>query len=184
MPEFLQPDARTVAHRAKWRLRGQARPLFARTTRAGEESVWDYPRPPRIVPEARAVDVRFGDRILAESTRAVRVLETASPPTVYVPPGDVRAELFVPSGARSLCEWKGEAIDYDLVDGPGSVAWSYPRVFPEFEAIAGWFAFYPARVACTLDGERVRPQPGDYYGGWLTDEIVGLVKGEAGAVDG
>ncbi len=183
MPEFLQPDARIEAHRAKWRFRGQTRPPFARIPGACEESVWDYPRPPRIDPERRAIDVRSGARVLAESTLGLRVLETASPPTVYVPPADVHTELLVPSGARSLCEWKGEAIDYDLVDGPASVAWSYPRVFPEFEAIAGWFAFYPARVACTLGGERVRPQPGDYYGGWLTDEIVGPVKGEAGVVD-
>ena len=87
---------------------------------------------------------------------------------------------LAPSGRRSLCEWKGEAVDFDLVDGPGSVAWCYPRVFPEFAGIAGWFAFYPSRLECFVADERARPQPGGYYGGWLTEEIVGPVKGEPG----
>lgn len=183
MPTFLRPDARVEAHRAQWRWRGQARPDFARAPDAGEESVWDYPRPPRIVPEQRVVTVDSERGVLAESSRAVRVLETASPPTIYVPPEDVRVEWLSPSGRRSFCEWKGEAVDYDLLAGSSSVAWSYPRVFPEFEAIAGWFSFYPARLDCRLGDQSVRPQPGGYYGGWITDEIIGPVKGEPSAVD-
>ena len=168
------------AARAKWALRGQQRPDFAIEPGPGQESVWDYPRPPRIESDTRRVEIRFGERVLGSTTRAVRVLETASPPTFYLPPDDVTPGALVPSGRRSLCEWKGEAADLDLVDGPESVAWCYPRVFPEFAAIAGWIAFYPARVECFVGDERVRAQPGGYYGGWITDEIVGPVKGEPG----
>ncbi len=183
MTETLQADARIEAARARWRNRGQARPDFAIVPQEGQESVWDYPRPPRLEGDARRVEVRAGGRLVAATDRAVRVLETASPPTFYIHPDDVDRDALVPSGRTSLCEWKGQAVDFDLVDGPGSVAWCYPRVFPEFAALAGWFAFYPARVECFVDGERVRPQPGGYYGGWITDEIVGPVKGEPG-IDG
>ena len=182
MPEFLQPSAMIEAARDKWALRGQRRPDFAHAPGPGEESVWDYPRPPRIVADPRAVEVRFGDRVIASTTRAVRVLETASPPTFYVPPDEVDTAALVESGRRSLCEWKGEAVDFDLVGGPPSVAWCYPRVFPEFADIAGWLAFYPARLACFVAGERVRPQPGGYYGGWITDHVVGPFKGEPGTL--
>lgn len=183
MTDFLHADARIEASRSHWRHRGQTRPDFAKPTREGQESVWDYPRPPRIVPDPRPVEVRFEGRVIASTTRAIRVLETASPPTFYVRPEDVDRAALVPSGRTSMCEWKGQAVDFDLADGPASVAWCYPRVFPEFAEIAGWFAFYPARVECFVDDERVRPQPGGYYGGWITDEIVGPVKGEPG-IDG
>ena len=180
---MLEADARVLASRNAWTYRGHERPPFARAPGEGEESVWDYPRPPRLVADDRLVEVGLGDRIVARTRRAVRVLETASPPTFYLPPGDVEMDWLVPSGARSFCEWKGIAVDLDLRDGPRSVGWRYPETFPEFEAIAGWPAFYPARLECFVDGERVRPQPGGYYGGWLTREIVGPVKGEPG-IDG
>ncbi|MEM9177408.1 MAG: DUF427 domain-containing protein [Myxococcota bacterium] len=180
MDEFLQASAMIRAAREKWALRGQARPAFAQEPGPGEESVWDYPRPPRIVADPRPVEVRFGERVLASTSRAVRVLETASPPTFYIPPDDVDLATLAESGRTSICEWKGQAVDFDLVGGPESVAWCYPRVFPEFASIAGWIAFYPARVECLVAGERVRPQPGGYYGGWITDEIKGPVKGEPG----
>lgn len=79
-----------------------------------------------------------------------------------------------------MCEWKGVALDFDLLQGPPSVAWCYPQTFPEFDAIAGWISFYPAKLACFVADERVRPQPGGFYGGWITDELVGPVKGEPG----
>ncbi|MGB0621267.1 MAG: DUF427 domain-containing protein [Myxococcota bacterium] len=180
MADFLESNGMIDAAREKWDYRGQRRPDFAEAPGLGQESVWDYPRPPRIIADPRRVEVRFGTRVIAATTRAVRVLETASPPTFYVPPEDVDIAALVPSGRRSLCEWKGEAVDFDLVDGPGSVAWCYPRVFPEFAGIAGWFAFYPSRLECFVADERARPQPGGYYGGWLTEEIVGPVKGEPG----
>ena len=183
MSGFLEASDAIRAHRAAWRNRGRRRPSFAHEPLPGQESVWDYPRPPRIEAESRTIEIRWRDEVVGASRRGVRVLETASPPTVYLPPDDVAVERLVASGARSLCEWKGEAVDYSLAGGPSSVAWSYPHVFPEFAAIAGWFSFYPARLDCSLGGERVRPQPGGYYGGWITDEIVGPVKGEPGARD-
>ena len=169
-----------LAARAKWRFRGLARPSFAQEPGPGQESVWDYPRPPRLASDTRRVRVTHGQRVLADSTAAVRILETASPPTFYVPPEDVDATLLRPSARTTLCEWKGIAREFDAVDRTG-VAWAYLDTFPEFDPIAGYFSFYPARVRCTVDGEAVRPQPGGYYGGWLTDEIVGPVKGEAGS---
>jgi uncharacterized protein (DUF427 family) len=176
----LDPDASILRHREQWRYRGADRPAFAQSPKAGEESVWDYPRPPRIVPDTRLVQVYFGDRCIAESSAAVRVLETSSPPTFYVAPTDVRLDWLAASGSRSSCEWKGIATALDLLDGPPSAGWTYPETFPEFQTIAGWIAFYPSKLTCVVDGERVRPQPGGYYGGWVTDEIIGPVKGEPG----
>ena len=169
-----------LAARAKWRFRGLARPSFAQEPGPGQESVWDFPRPPRLASDTRRVRVALGQRVLADSTAAVRILETASPPTFYVPPEDVDATLLRPSARTTLCEWKGIAREFDVADRTG-VAWAYLDAFPEFDAVAGYISFYPARVRCTVDGEAVRPQPGGYYGGWLTDEIVGPVKGEAGS---
>jgi len=180
MSTFLEPDRDILEHRQRWRYRGDDRPDFAIPPGPGEESVWDYPRPPRIVVDPRRVEVFFDDESIAMTTQAVRVLETASPPTFYIPPADVALHRLVESGQRSMCEWKGLAVDFDLADGPRSVGWCYPRVFPEFETIAGWFAFYPAMLDCRVAGERVRAQPGGYYGGWITGEIVGPVKGEPG----
>ena len=171
---------RVLAARAKWHFRGRTRPAFAQPPGPGEESVWDYPRPPGIAPEPRRVRVSHEGRVLADSTLAVRVLETASPPTFYIPPEDVDKTLFRPSGRTTLCEWKGVAREFDLADRAG-VAWAYFDTFPDFRAITGYFSFYPARVCCTVDGEAVRPQPGGYYGGWLTHEVVGPVKGEPGS---
>ena len=180
---MLKADAREIASRRAWRWRGDERPPFAREPGPGQESVWDYPRPPRIEPETREVEIRFGTQTLARTRSAVRVLETASPPTFYLPPSEVDTSGLEPSGARSFCEWKGEAVDLDLRGGPRSVGWCYPETFPEFASIAGWLAFYPAKLECFVDGERAAPQPGGYYGGWLTKEIVGPVKGEPG-IDG
>jgi len=177
---LLKASDEVLEHRRRWRYRGDERPAGAIVPNQDQESVWDYPRPPSIVAESRRVEVRFGNDLLADSLRAVRVLETASPPTFYLPPADVRTDRLVESGRESMCEWKGIAQDFDLVEGPTSVAWCYARTFPEFASIAGWFSFYPARLECFVAGERVRPQPGGFYGGWITDEVVGPVKGEPG----
>ena len=167
-----------------WHWTGASRPPFADTPSPGQESVWDYPRPPRIAADRREVVVRSGATVIARSTRAVRVLETASPPTFYLPPGDVDARVLRPADGGSHCEWKGSAAYWSVVlpDGGAwdAVGWSYPRPTPAFAAIAGWLSFYPARLACTVDGERVRPQPGGFYGGWLTDDIAGPCKGAPG----
>ena len=163
-----------------WTYRGQERPSFAEHPGTGKESVWDYPRPPRIELDTRQVVVRQGQRLLAESQRAVRVLETASPPTFYIPPEDVRGELLEPCPGRSHCEWKGAARYWRIKGASSAQAWSYPEPTASFHIIAGYFSFYPALVECYVDGERARPQPGQFYGGWVTDEIVGPFKGPAG----
>lgn len=165
-----------------WEHRGQKRPPFAEAPRPGQESVWDYPRPPALVPDTRRVVVRAGERVIADSTCALRVLETASPPTFYLPAADVDRAALVPAAGRSFCEWKGEAR-YWAIEGDAEgtpVGWDYPQPTAAMAAIAGCFAFYPARVQCSVDGERVRPQRSEFYGGWITDEIVGPFKGEPG----
>jgi uncharacterized protein (DUF427 family) len=130
------------------------------------------------------VTVRLGAFSIAETTRAVRVLETASPPTFYLPPEDVRTELLEPATGTSLCEWKGEAEYRDVVVGDRRIeraAWLYPEPFPEFETLRGHLSFYPAKLECFVGGHRVRPQPGRFYGGWVTPELVGPFKGEPGS---
>jgi uncharacterized protein (DUF427 family) len=166
-----------------WHYRGQQRPPFARQPGPGQESVWDYPRPPLLVPDTRRVEVFAGDWRVGGSSRALRVLETASPPTFYLPPEELDLTLLCPSAERSACEWKGTARYWVLAgptDGARLVAWSYATPPARYAAMAGYLAFYPGRVRCFVDGERVRPQPGGFYGGWITDEVVGPFKGEPG----
>ena len=165
-----------------WTWYGQQRPDFADIPGPGQESVWDYPRPPALDPCTQLVEVKAAGAVLARSRNAVRVLETASPPTVYIPPADIRMDLLVPVGGSSYCEWKGAAQYWGLAAAPGSpaVGWSYPTPSPAFTAIAGWLCFYPGRSECDVDGERVRPQEGGFYGGWVTDRIVGPWKGRPG----
>lgn len=170
---------------AQWRYTGNERPAFAEVPGAGQESVWDYPRPPRLVPDAREVVVRIGALELVRTRRALRILETASPPTFYLPFADARIDLMLE--ARDMrgtaCEWKGSARYWTFIDGDARLkgaAWSYPSPNPPYQAIANCFSVYPGRVACYVDGERVRPQDGSFYGGWVTSEIVGPWKGAAG----
>lgn len=150
----------------------------------GQESVWDYPRPPRVERTERLVRVEFGGEVVAESRRALRVLETAGAPVFYLPPDDVRRELLQPIERRTSCEWKGGGHYFDLVVGDRrspSAAWSYPTPLPGYEAIRDHVAFYAGRVdRATVDGEEVTPQPGGYYGGWVTHDVVGPFKGEPG----
>ena len=166
-----------------WQFRGQQRPPFALEPGPDQESVWDYPRPPALVPDERRVQVRCSDFLIADTTRAIRILETASPPTFYLPPEDVRLEWLQQSRHQSYCEWKGAASYWSFVHGAkrtADVGWSYPSPTESFSVIAGYFSFYPARAECYVEGERVRPQVGGFYGGWVTDEIVGPHKGEPG----
>lgn len=148
------------------------------------ESVWDYPRPPRLEREKRRVRVELCGVVLAESDDALRVLETSHPPAIYIPPRDVRMDLFERTEQRSFCEWKGAAIYFDVRTGErtvANVAWSYPKPTPAFAAIRDYVSVYPGRMdACYLGGERVAAQPGDFYGGWITGEIVGPFKGGPG----
>lgn len=169
--------------RAAWNYRGEHRPNFAETPGPGEESVWDYPRPPALVPESRPVEVRFKGLTLAQSTEAVRVCETGSPPTLYVPPSDVELTYLSPSRRRTFCEWKGKALYLTLETTEATVedvAWIYPQPFTEFSRIAGWISFYPGKLDCFLGSEAVRPQAGGFYGGWVTHEVIGPFKGAPG----
>lgn len=151
-----------------------------------KENVWDYPRPPRIEPVDRHVRVVLGGETIAESDRALRVLETSSPPTIYIPREDVREDLLIDVDAvQTECEWKGTA-SYVHAEAGGKranrVAWHYPEPKEGFEQLRDHLAFYPRRVdAAYLDDEEVTPQPGAYYGGWITKEIEGPFKGESGS---
>ena len=153
----------------------------------GQESVWDYPRPPACVASARHVVVATSDRVVADTRAAVRILETSHPPTWYVPPADVRPGSLVRSNARStFCEWKGSATYWDVLGADGvaldAAAWSYEQPSPGYEAIAGFLAFAPGRLQCTVDGEVARPQEGGFYAGWITDDVVGPFKGGPGTL--
>ncbi len=150
----------------------------------GQESVWDYPRPPRLEPTERRIEIVCNGETIADSRRAFRVLETSHPPVYYLPPEDVRRDLLRPGRGRSVCEWKGAAAYHDLVVGDRIVedaAWSYPRPTPTFAPIANYLAFYPSKVdRCLVDGVEVQAQPGDFYGGWITPDVIGPFKGAPG----
>lgn len=147
----------------------------------GEESVWSYPRPPRLEPSDRRVIIEFGGRIIADTTRAWRVLETSHPPSWYLPPEDLDRSVLEPARGRSMCEWKGQARYWTVrVDGRSAeaVAWSYPAPTTAFAPIADHLAFYAGPMdRITVDGAEVEPQPGGFYGGWITPEIKGPFKG-------
>lgn len=148
------------------------------------ESVWDYPRPPALDRCVRRVRVELDGVTLADSTAALRVLETSHPPTIYIPPGDIVAACIRPVGERSYCEWKGIATYFDVQAGSrreARAAWTYREPVAAYAALRGHVAFYPGRMdACWLDDELVRTQPGDFYGGWITADVRGPFKGGAG----
>src|SRR4051794_40827480 len=149
------------------------------------ENVWDYPRPPTVVPCRWRVRVELAGQVLADSVRAVRVLETSHPPTIYIPPDDVRADLLRASEAGpSWCEFKGEARYLDAVVGDRrveGVAWTYPQPAADYAVLREHVAFYPGRIdAAWLDDERVQSQEGDFYGGWITADLHGPFKGGPG----
>jgi uncharacterized protein (DUF427 family) len=151
----------------------------------GQESVWDYPRPPCLEPSARHVRVLLGGLTIADTRRALRVLETSHPPTYYIPLEDVLPDVLLSEpGLGSVCEWKGAARYYTVKAGGLSAAraaWSYPSPSAPFAALKDHVAFYArAMEACFVDDELVRPQPGDFYGGWITKDVVGPFKGEPG----
>jgi uncharacterized protein (DUF427 family) len=152
----------------------------------GQESVWDYPRPPRVEASTRHIRVMFNDHVIAQTTRAIRVLETSHPPVYYIPPEDVDMTCFQATSRRTFCEFKGAARYWTIRVGERqaeNAAWSYPQPEPGFEPIRDYLAIYPSRVdECTVDGERVQAQAGDFYGGWITAEIVGPFKGGPGTV--
>ncbi|MFF5173210.1 DUF427 domain-containing protein [Micromonospora sp. NPDC000089] len=150
------------------------------------ESVWDYPRPPRLERTGRRIGIRHAGVTVVDSDRCWRVLETSHPPVYYVPREDVTGGRLVSARGRTRCEWKGEASYWDLLVGEARVreaAWSYERPDPAYAELAGAVAFYPGRVdECTVDGERVEVQPGDFYGGWITSDVTGPFKGAPGTL--
>ena len=174
---------RIAAARAQWRWDGRERPPFATVPGPGQTSVWDFPRPPRLAPDAREVVIHWGATQVARTNRAIRVLETAHPPSFYIPWADVVRELLQPAAGSSFCEWKGPAAYWTLVDGDRSlpdIAWSYPHPLEDAEALANCVAFYARDLDCRVGGETVLPQPGGFYGGWITPELVGPFKGGPG----
>lgn len=150
-----------------------------------KESVWDYPRPPRVEPVGEQVRIELGGEVIARSDRAVRVLETASPPQIYLPPEDIAEGALEPVSGHSVCEWKGLASYADVLGGGERLergAWFYPEPNPRYEELKGWVSFYPGRVdGAYIGDEKARPQEGKFYGGWITDELEGPFKGAPGS---
>lgn len=150
----------------------------------GQESVWEYPRPPSIDQSDEHVVVTFAGVAIAETHGALRVLETSHAPVYYLPPDDVHLEFLSAIERRTVCEFKGVAAYADVVVGDRRAAaacWWYPEPVPGYEALAGWIAFYPSKMErVTVDGERVQPVGGDFYGSWITSRVVGPFKGGPG----
>lgn len=152
--------------------------------KAGQESVWDYPLPPKLERTDKHLNIVLGGEIIAETNRGFRVLETSHPPVYYFPPSDVRMEFLSENAGSSFCEWKGAASYYDLQIGDKFIknaAWFYKKPTGNFAEIENYLAFYPSKMdECFVDGESVKSQEGDFYGGWITSDIVGPFKGGAG----
>ena len=146
--------------------------------------MWDYPRPPRLEPTTTAIEVVLGGVVVASTTTALRVLETSHPPTYYLPMSCFADGALRPAQGGSFCEWKGQASYLDILGGDAVAprsAWFYPDPTPAYAEIADHVALYPGAVErCTVDGEVVRPQPGGFYGGWVTSSVVGPFKGDPG----
>lgn len=156
------------------------------TPEPGQESVWDYPRPPRLEETTKHIRVIFNGIAIADTRRAKRVLETSHPPSYYIPPEDIKLEHLLQTERKSFCEWKGMAGYANVVVGDKRAAnagWYYPEPTPEFSSIKDHFSFYASKMdACYVDDELVQSQPGDFYGGWITKDIVGPFKGGAGTM--
>ncbi len=149
-----------------------------------KESVWDYPRPPRLEMFAKKIEIIFNGEVIATTCSALRILETSHPPVYYIPPMDIAMEYLSHSNGSSYCEWKGQA-DYWNVEVKDRraerAAWSYATPSSAYTALKDHIAFYAhAMERCTVDGEIVTPQPGNFYGGWITSNLVGPFKGASG----
>ncbi|GAB3887141.1 DUF427 domain-containing protein [Terrabacter terrigena] len=154
-------------------------------TGPGQESVWDYPRPPSVEPTDELVEVVLGGEVVASTRAALRLLETSHPPTYYLPRDAFAEDALQPAEGHTHCEWKGQASWFDLVAGDrraARAAWHYPDPAPAYAVLLGHVAVMPALVdECRVDGQRVRPQEGGFYGGWITDRVVGPFKGGPGS---
>jgi len=151
-----------------------------------QESVWNYPRPPALEPEARRIRVVFNDTTIADTTDALRVLETSHPPVYYLPPADVAMDYLERESRTTMCEFKGRAVYYTVAVGgrsSRSAAWAYPTPTDRFADLKDYVTFYASKVdACCVGDEEARAQEGDFYGGWITDDVVGPFKGGAGTM--
>ncbi len=173
-----------IVGRHGWRYDGRQRPSFAVQPGPGQESAWDYPRPPRVELDTREIVVRVADVEVARTRRGQRVLETASPPTFYIPLADIATEYLERAPGSSSCEWKGTARYWTVSVPPvvlTAVGWSYADPPPDLDAIRDHLSFYPGRIECYIDRIRVLPQAGGFYGGWITPEVVGPFKGNPGS---
>lgn len=152
----------------------------------GQESVWDYPRPPRLEPVSGRVTIRLGGQLIADTMDAVRVLETSHPPVYYLPIADFAPGALVDADGSSFCEFKGRARYLDVRGGGAerpAAAWNYPAPTPGFAPLVDRVAVYAAPMdECTVNGEVVTPQPGGFYGGWVTRSVVGPFKGVPGSM--
>lgn len=150
------------------------------------ESVWDYPRPPAIESTDRHIRVVFNGTTIADTTGAVRVLETSHPPVYYLPPSDVATEFLEQTSRSTMCEYKGRAVYFTVAVDDRSApnaAWGYPSPVDRYEALTDHFAFYASKMdTCYIDDEKVRHQEGDFYGGWITDDVEGPFKGGPGTM--
>lgn len=163
------------------------KPNVIEKPRPGQESVWDYPRPPRLERTNKRLQVYFNGELIADTTNAYRVLETSHPPNYYIPPEDINMAYLQRGDGRSWCEWKGQAKYYTVQVGERSApnaAWYYPDPTPAFSTLKDHVAFYPQHMdRCLVDGEEVQAQPGRFYGGWITSDIVGPFKGGPGSMN-
>jgi uncharacterized protein (DUF427 family) len=168
----------------QWHWHGRRGRLPRAVQGSGQISVWEFPRPSRLAPDTHEVRMRWGAIEVARTRRAMLVLETAHPPGFYLPCDDVAAHLLQPAGGNSRCEWKGRAHYWLLAEDHrrlANMAWSYPQPLAEAEILTDCVAFYPVGLDCIVDGAAVHPQPGCFYGGWITPERVGRFKGERGS---
>jgi uncharacterized protein (DUF427 family) len=156
------------------------------TLQPGQESVWDYPRPPRVEPVSERIHIVFNGITIADSTHAYRVLETSHPPVYYIPQSDLQMTYIQPTDGRSFCEFKGKASYWKVIAGDricDRAAWSYATPLPGYEVIRDHLAFYAGLMdACYVGDEQVQPQEGDFYGGWITSNIIGPFKGAPGTM--
>ena len=172
------PKTKSRARRLRYHI-----PMKEAVSLLGRESVWDYPRPPRVERCPQRLRVEFNGETLADTSRAYRVLETSHPPTYYIPQVDVKMELLQPNATRSFCEYKGDAGYWDIHARISiAAAWSYASPSQAYSVLRDHLAFYPQRVdGCFVAGERVQPQEGDFYGGWITSNLAGPFKGVPGS---
>ncbi|MGF1454920.1 MAG: DUF427 domain-containing protein [Alphaproteobacteria bacterium] len=178
-----------LARVARYRSVRTQRPGRVDVPGVGQESVWDFPRPPAVEPVSQRLRVEWQGVTVADSGGGMRIIETAGAPVYYIPPADVRTDLLRETEHVTICEWKGAAVHYDLSQGQAVVrnaAFTYPDPLTDlgqgYEQVAGWYGFYPTKVDAVFVGEeRARPQPGGYYAGWVTDALTGPIKGEPGS---